>query len=347
MRQITTALKSSKVATLLALSLVVVYAATEFGDHPSHRAYASLSLKPAPTFIPGAVDSYKMALLNIPTPLLRPNDLPAVEQPYQITVVSLTNSLNSIAFDLDQIRRGHEVPRHFIQNMPTDILDIENVTARKNLFLSVTLPLILKVNEDILKHRAKLKNFIAITADGTSLSIKQATWLNRLAKRYGGNANDFTGLLKRVDTIPVSLALAQSIEESGWGTSRFAREGNALFGQRAWSAGEGLVPHGRAEGEQYEVKAFDALLQSIENYAVNLNSFGAYEDFRTKRARQRTEFGITNGYELTATLTSYSERGTDYIEALQALIRVNNLGQFEETKLSPERLAQIFSSSNN
>ncbi|MEH6474542.1 MAG: glucosaminidase domain-containing protein [Sneathiella sp.] len=347
MRQITTALKSSKVATLLALSLVVVYAATEFGDHPSQMAHASLSGKPGPTTIPGAADMYKTALLNIPTPQLRPSDLPVVEQPYQITVVSLTNSLTNMAFDLEQIRQGQEVPRHFVQNMPTDILDIENVAARKNLFLSVALPLILKVNEDILKHRAKLQKLQTITAEGTSLSIKQATWLNKLAKRYGGNANDFTGLLKRVDTIPVSLALAQSIEESGWGTSRFAREGNALFGQRVWSAGEGIVPLERAEGEQYEVKAFDGLFQSIETYATNLNSFGAYDDFRVARARQRSEFGVINGYELAGSLVLYSERGADYIDALQALIRVNNLGQFEETALAPERLAQIFKSSNN
>jgi len=347
MRQITSALKSSKVATLLALSLVVVYAATEFGDHPSQMAYASLPVKPAPVAVPGAADSYKTALLNIPTPQLRPADLPVVKQPFQITVVSLTNSWNNVAFNLSQIRSGQDVPRYFVQNMPTDILDIENVQDRKNLFLSVALPLILKVNENIEKQRKELQKLMTISRNGMSLTIKQATWLNWLAKHYRGNANDMPGLLLRVDTVPVSLALAQGIEESGWGTSRFAREGNALFGQRVWSPGEGLVPHERAEGEQYEVKAFDELLQSIETYATNLNSFSAYEEFRLERARQRSEYGIASGYELSRTLTSYSERADDYIEALQSLMRVNNLGQFEDSKLAPERFAQIFNSSSN
>ena len=167
MRHITTAFKSSKVATLIALSLVVAYAATQFGEHPSQMAYAKLPAGQMPLAPSGAADLRKTQLAGIPTPLLRPGNLPAIEQPYQITVVSLKERLDNLSFDLAQIRHGKEVPRHFIENMPTDILDIENVKLRKELFLSVSLPLILKVNEDIARDRTKLSSFIsAKTARG-------------------------------------------------------------------------------------------------------------------------------------------------------------------------------------
>lgn len=347
MRHITTAFKSSKIATLLALSLVVAYAATQFGEYPSQMAYAKLPTGQMPLAPSGAADLRKTELAGVPTPLLRPDNLPAIEQPYQVTVVSLKERLDNLAFDLAQIRQGKEVPRHFVENLPTDILDIQNVQQRKELFLSISLPLILKVNEDIARDRAKLSSFISAKAAGEPVSAKQTRWIAQLAKRYNGSTNDLNDLLARVDMIPASLALAQSIEESGWGTSRFARNGNALFGQRVWNSGEGLVPHERADGQQYEVKAFDKLLQSVENYALNLNRHPAYSNFRTERQRERRIYGMAKGFNLSRALLAYSERGEDYVAALQNLIVTNNLDQFDDIQLAPERFAQIFNSSNN
>jgi Bax protein len=347
MRQITIALKSSKAATLVALLAVGLYALTEFGSHPSQMAQAGLQLKPLAVSIPDAADEGKIALASIPTPNYRPVNLPYVAQPDQFTVISLQEGLNGISFNLDTIRLGARVPRYFIKELPVDILDVVDVKSRKEIFLSVMLPLILDVNGSILQDRSRLQSLKALIDMGQVLSMQQNQWIAALAKRYYGTPENLTDLLQRVDTIPVSLALAQSIEESGWGTSRFAREGNALYGQRVWSNGDGIIPEERAEGENYEVKAFEKLGQSVAGYARNLNRHEAYADFRFERARLKAENGAVSGYELSNALTAYSERGEDYTAALQALIRVNNLGQFEAIKLAPKQVAQIFNSANN
>jgi len=342
MRQITTALKSSKTATVLALSLAALYGATEFGEHPVQQAGAAIPSKVQLSTLPYAYDPQKTTGLIVPRPNLRPTNLPFIEQPYQISVVSLTESWSGMSFDIDKIRLGQEVPRYFVEEMPVDILDVTQVQLRKKVFLSVTLPLILKANEEILARRSRLQQIMSVQDLEATLSPSDTNWIAQLTELYGSKPGDLNDLLERVDVIPVSLALAQSIEESGWGTSRFAREGNALFGQRVWSAGNGIVPHEREGGMLYEVKAFDALYQSIYSYIHNLNSHKAYEGMRFERARLKSENGFVSGYALSGTLQSYSERGADYIDALRALMRVNKLSQFENTQLVPEQVAQIF-----
>lgn len=342
MRHLTTALKSSKIATLLAFGLASLYVATEFGVHPSQQAGASISAKQVTATVSGASDQLKFVTLNVPVPLVRPNGLPQIEQPYQLDVISLTQKWSGMSFDIDRVRLGDEVPRYFVEQIPVDILDINQVQMRKRVFLSVALPLILKTNEEILARRARLQKILKNHYSESIISPEDQDWINQLTDLYGAKQNDMTDLLARIDIVPVSLALAQSIEESGWGTSRFAREGNALFGQRVWSQGNGIVPEGRDEGKTYEVKVYDELLQSMKSYVHNLNSHAAYSNFRAERANLKRDQGTASGYELSRTLLSYSERGDAYVEALQALIRVNNLDQFENARLVPEQVAQIF-----
>ncbi|MEP3247990.1 MAG: glucosaminidase domain-containing protein [Sneathiella sp.] len=342
MHQITTAFRSSKVATLLTFALAGLYMATAFGTHSSQQAVALGIPKSLTTAVPEAIDPQKIAALTVPVPQIRPAGLPPVAQPYQVDVVSLTEKWSGMSFSLNEIRLNKEVPRYFVDQIPVDILDIQKVSTRKQVFLSVALPLILKINEDIQEERDRLIKIVALQSFRTELSDDNQRWLDALAEKYEGRSDDLDDLLMRVDTIPTSLALAQSIEESGWGTSRFAREGNALFGQRVWSAGDGLVPHERAEGQSYEVKVFDQLLSSIQDYAMNLNSFHAYEEFRAERARLKDIYGTASGYALSRALQSYSERGDAYIETLQMLIRVNDLDQFDDARLTPEQVAQIF-----
>ncbi len=347
MRHITTALKSSKIATMLAFALAGLYAATEFGNHPSQQAGASIPVKQMIARVPTAADPLKMIALTIPRPLVRPDGLPEVEQPYQVDVVSLTQKWSGMSFDLEQIRAGREVPRYFVEQIPVDILDINQVKKRKQVFLSVALPLILRANEEIEAKRGRLVKLLTDQELGFDISEKDKIWISGLADFYGAEAGDMMDLLARVDVIPVSLALAQSIEESGWGTSRFAREGNALFGQRVWSAGDGIVPQDRTEGLSYEVRVYDELQHSIQSYIHNLNTHAAYSNLRFERANLKRDYGTISGYELSRTLLSYSERGEAYVEALQSLIRVNNLGQFDDAVLAPEQVAQILNSSNN
>ena len=144
MRQITTALKSSKTATVLALSLAALYGATEFGEHPEQPARALISSKGQFSTLSDAADPQKTASLIVPRPNLRPGNLPFIEQPYQISVVSLTESWSSMSFDIDKIRLGQEVPRYFVERCPLIFSTSRKFNYAKKVFLSVTLPLILK-----------------------------------------------------------------------------------------------------------------------------------------------------------------------------------------------------------
>ncbi len=344
MRQLTTALKSSKIATLVAVSVLAGYMVT-LGNPGSFLSV--FQAKPAGDFDDNLTDSGKLAQLGVPLPMQKPDSLPKVAQPFQITVVSLKDSLAAHEFDLNSIREGASVPRYFVEHLPSDILEVENVRLRKQVFLSVTLPLVLKVNENIRSNRQQLIKLIDKEVNGEPFSATEQGWLDKIAKRYNSSADNLENLLLHMDAIPVSLALAQSIEESGWGTSRFARNGNALFGQRVWSAGHGLVPHERDSDESYEVRAFQRLEQSIRSYALNLNRHPAYDEFRKQRAQLREDNETLDGLKLAETLTPYSERGEDYVQALQSLIEANNLTDFDQVKLSPERVAQIFSPASN
>ncbi|MBE7635844.1 hypothetical protein GUA87_03250 [Sneathiella sp. P13V-1] len=347
MRQIKHALRSSKAATVVAMVAIGLYALTEFGDHPSYMAAAKLPAGSTSAAISNVTNEGKFDIGGIPTPAPRPTSLPEVAQPDQLTVLAMLGSLENASFNLSAIRGGTDVPRVFVSELPVDIQDVDQVKLKKDLFISVTLPLILEVNDKIRQERNSLKHLMKLRADGQSWSGEQIAWVGEIAERYKGSITNLEELLTRVDIIPVSLALAQSIEESGWGTSRFARLGNALYGQRVWAEGKGIVPHERAEGEAYEVRSFGKLGNSVASYALNLNRHVAYEGFREGRARLRAAGLEPNGYTLAASLLSYSERGEEYVQTLRMLMRVNDLSQFDNAKLAPKQVAQASRLSSN
>ena len=135
--------------------------------------------------------------------------------------------------------------------------------------------------------------------------------------------------------MPPSLALAQAAEESGWGTSRFARKGNAVFGQRTWRSGRGMVPLRREDGKRHEVVAFNALRASVDAYLRNLNSHPAYGEFRRLRAEARALDRAVSVPALVGTMTRYSERGADYLRTILAIIRVNRFAAYDRARLAP------------
>ena len=149
-------------------------------------------------------------------------------------------------------------------------------------------------------------------------------------------------LTKRVAPVPTALALAQAVEESAWGTSRFARDGNALFGQWVWNEEAGIVPRGQRDGPDYAVRAFESPLQSVQDYARILNTHWAYADFRDKRAALLEAGQPLDSWELAKTLTRYSERREDYVKSLHAIKRVNNLRPLDAAKLaSPDAMIPL------
>ena len=321
-------IKSSKIATLAALILAIAYAVPEFIESTHNARSATYGI------------SKGLFANSIPLPFRKPGDMPKIQQPEQFDLASLDAALIGLDYRLKNVRNDDFVPRVFVKQMPVDILDIPDVQERKNTFIKVVLPLILNTNEKIEARRERLSSLLEAKDTGQPLAEKDSKWLAELATRYREDMSNPAVLIVKVDKVPVAMALAQSIEESGWGTSRFAREGNALFGQRVWATGKGIVPEERAESETHEVKAFKSIGESIEAYVHNLNTHPAYAEFRDARARRHLEPEyILNGLGLIGALHAYSEKGQEYVDNLRSLIESNRLTDFESATLAPERLA--------
>lgn len=266
-----------------------------------------------------------------------------LQKPRGVTVVpgsagKLYADFRSIGYKLEDVRAGTEsVPRVFVKAIPQDIRGLSSVDRRKAVFIKTMLPLILRVNEELRQTRARIKDLTAHTRKGSLLTVTDRDWLKIQYERLGVTPGQLDVLLRRIDVIPPSLALAQAAEESGWGTSRFALEGRALFGQRTHADGSGLVPEAHAGETVIKVKSFSALLDGVRSYARNLNTHGAYTGFRKLRAQMRetarSPIGL-NSMSLVEVLESYSARGPAYVETIQSIIRVNNLRQLDGARLS-------------
>lgn len=234
---------------------------------------------------------------------------------------------------LDTSTSEIEVPRIFMASLPIDLGEIDVTEKRKRAFIKVMLPHILRENERIAADRERLLRLHDRLELGAALSERDRQWLTQLAGRYGTEAGDTAALLERVDVIPPALALAQAIEESGWGTSRFAQLGNAVFGQWTWTPGTGIVPEDRPEGEIYEVQRFKSLEYSVAAYMRNLNSKASYREFRNARASMREQDEALDSYRLAGHLQRYSVRGADYIRTIRSIMRSNSLEMFDAARL--------------
>lgn len=237
------------------------------------------------------------------------------------------------------------VPAILLTTMPARYSSVPPGPSRKSLFIRITLPLMLTVNAEIRQRRARLEKLQDQIASGTALSGPDREWLHRLLVRYDLRPDDktpdsldpkqisFVKVMRRVDEIPVSLALAQGAVESGWGVSRFARDGNALFGQWTWDPSSGLVPRRRDEGKTHLVRHYEELLDGVRAYALNLNRNPAYAEFRQIRETARQAGRTASSRELAAGLTRYSELGWPYVVEIRKMIRHNRLTRFDGTRL--------------
>ncbi|HAY50252.1 MAG: glucosaminidase domain-containing protein [Thalassospira sp.] len=241
-------------------------------------------------------------------------------------VVALNQYFKSIGYSFGSMT---EVPRVYIKRVPKGLGELASVEERKELFLRIMLPLAMRVNEEIGARRERLMAIQAKGISGTPVSAADQQWVDQLMKRYRVTDGGITALLERIDIIPPSLILAQSAEESGWGTSRFVRTGNALFGQWAWGDDEGIVPKDREEGKTHVIKSFGSLMDSVRAYARNINSHPAYQTLRERRSVLRAEGHLINGWDLAETLTKYSERGEEYVDSLHTIMRANGLNELD------------------
>jgi len=240
-------------------------------------------------------------------------------------VASLFEDLN---YDLSKIRKGKKVKPFYISLLPKDISLIDDIGERKELFIKIVLPLILQENEKIKEDREKLFKVLAKKSN----SKQERNWLKWKFKEYKIKNSDISELKIRMDIVPVSLAIAQAAIESGWGTSRFALEGNALYGQWTWSD-NGLKPLDNDDDQNHKVMRFKILTASIKAYKKNLNTHSGYAEFREARANLRNQNEKVTGLKLTQYLDKYSAQGKKYTEILKATIKKNSLSDFENAKL--------------
>ena len=233
-------------------------------------------------------------------------------------------------YNLNEIRKNKLVKPINIDLLPNEIKSIENSKKRKEFFIQIILPLILDENKKIKLERRTLFSIL----NKNSNSEAERNWLKSKFKQYGVVNRDLTTLKIRMDIIPVSLAIAQAAKETGWGTSRFAQEGNALFGQWTFS-GEGIKPARSDGNDTHKVMKFKILKASVRAYQRNLNTHKSYREFRKVRAIQRDVYGQLNSLELVNYLDKYAATGNEYIKILKKIISQNKLTDFDDAKILP------------
>ncbi len=252
---------------------------------------------------------------------------------------TLNQLFKDTKYSLKEVRKTKLVnPGNSINLLPKEIKQIENTKKRKEFFIRIVLPLILEENYLIRLDRKKL--FRILNKNNNTESEKK--WLKSKFKKYGVVNRDFTTLKIRMDEIPPSLAIAQAAKETGWGTSRFALEGNALFGQWTWS-GEGIKPASADSDSKHKVMKFKVLQASVRAYQRNLNTHSSYRKFREARAIQRDNDGKLNSLELVKYLDKYAETGKEYTVILKKIIEQNLLTDFDGVELLPssEKLKKL------
>jgi Bax protein len=242
-------------------------------------------------------------------------------------------------YDLAQVSAGDEaVPRLLLASLPAELQLIDTPAVRKSLFIKAILPVVLRVNEMIMADRARLTRLIGEIERGQRLGRNDQSWLNSLYTLYEVEPGDLASLLAHIDLVPPSLAIAQAAEESGWGTSRFAREGNALFGQYTTDDTElGIVPDARDEDRTHRVRAYESLFDTVRSYALNLNTHAAYRDFRVERSRLRRGGAEPDGFALAGGLVKYSARGDAYVKTIRHIMRANDLETLDSARLDGTR----------
>ncbi|HKY95667.1 MAG TPA: glucosaminidase domain-containing protein [Kiloniellales bacterium] len=276
-------------------------------------------------------------LLYTPPP---PNPLTITQFVDSNSAELLLGQFAAAGYDLAAVRGGlSTVPRLYASVLPKDLRRLEAADSRKEAFIGAMLPLVLMANEEILQYRQRVERLADKVDAGELLNAEELTWLRSVAALYETDPWDFEELLLRVDALPVALTLAQAIEESGWGTSRYARDGNALFGQRTWSAGPGMTARKDGKALDHRARAFADLMHSVRAYMHNLNTHPAYKKFRAERQRQRDAGQLLDGGVLAGFLGRYAENEA-YAENLRRLIRHNDLDRYESARLASGAVAE-------
>jgi Bax protein len=303
-----------------------------------HRTRTSLRDRVSLVLLVALVGSlFALVWSGLPSPRLPTEPSPAgvahgslppvihiIQQAETRTAQSLQAAFDRVGFDLDSVAQGYiSVPGVLLARLPPDLDQLDTMEAHKALFLRVLLPVVLAVNDQIGADRQRLLGIRAKLSSGVTLTGEDVAWVLTLADAYDQPDADVDALLAKVDVIPPSIALAQAIEESGWGTSRIARERNALFGQ-----------FGQISTGDWNYRNFASLTEAVAAYSHNLNTHRAYREFRQARFTMRNKRGEIDSWELAVTLHRYSERGDDYVQSLRSIMRDNNLEAYDAARIN-------------
>mgnify|MGYP001469852525 CR=1 FL=1 len=244
-----------------------------------------------------------------------------------------SNLFNDLGYDLKGVRAGQKVKPIYLTKLPKDLKTLGDTKKKRELFIKIILPLILDENEKIINDRKKLFKILGKNFN----TVGERVWLKRRFKEYKIDDQDLAKLKMRMDIIPVSLAIAQAANESGWGTSRFALEGNALFGQWTWSK-KGISPKNKDPNQSHKILQFQILKASVRAYKNNLNTHNAYKEFREVRAQLRQEGKQIIGLDLTKYIKNYAAIGEKYVAIIEDIIEKNSLTDFDRANLLPTKL---------
>jgi len=267
-------------------------------------------------------------LSNILEDVFKFDELP--EDTVRLSASTIEQLFKDTNYSLSEVRKTKKVKPIRLSLLPNEMKSIESSGKRKSLFIKIILPLVLEENNRIIIDRKKLFSIL----NKNQNSKDEIKWLNQKFKQYGVLNKDLATLKVRMDIIPVSLAIAQAAKETGWGTSRFAIEGNALFGQWTWS-GEGIKPAGADTNATYKVMKFNVLKASVRAYQRNLNTHSSYKKFRFVRAQLRDDNKKLDSLRLAEYLDNYAQTGTEYTKVLKQIIQQNQLQDFDDVKLLP------------
>jgi Bax protein len=237
-------------------------------------------------------------------------------------------------FSVDSFLNDESANLIIFSSLPDDFMEIKSVNERKKLFINTLLPIIYSENLKILQDRKKILDWWNESQGENFSRDFWPSWLFELSEKYETSDSNLGNLLMKVDVIPISMALAQAAIESGWGTSRYLREGNAIYGQYTFEKDRGIRPERRESNEKFFIKRFSNLSESTRSYFKNINTHRAYVDFREERKKLRMNGIKLSGVKLVKFLTSYSERRDEYVKDVENVIQSNNFMKFDNSYLA-------------
>ena len=247
--------------------------------------------------------------------------------------ISLSNS------DPEVVALNKKISVSDLQKLPSDFnINLLDAKTKKEKFISSILPVVVRQNEEILNNRKKLLAIRDYLVINKTLGNVDQQFLESLASKYNINTvnkhkiDTIEILLESVDEIPNSIVLAQAANESGWGTSRFAKEFNALFGEYTFDTDSGVAPISRNEGEKHLIKFFPNIDESIKSYFNNLNTHTAYKKFRSSRRELREINLELDPMILVKYLKPYA-KDKNYVKNIKSIIKTNQLSKFDSLKI--------------